>query len=241
MSSLWMEITIIDRNLLEKYSSIGKLQRIILCIYRFIENSENKTNKRTGVLTPCELEALMRTIIRFTQFSEFGAEINDLQQRGSLSPQRKFLPSNPFLGDQGLLRIGGWLAHSELLENQKHPIALPAKHHITRLNIRKEHLRLHHAGPQATLYFIRKIYWSLNGCNVTRQIIHNCIACFRLKPRGIEYIIWDLPPERVSHSPIFKRRCRLEVCRKIRFDFRSDIRHGRMSIDGFLTFDRRSM
>ena len=96
VSSLCMKITIIDRNLLEKYSSIRKLQRVIACIYRFIENSKNKNNKRSGVITSSrELEAAMRTIIKLTQFSEFGAEFNDLQQRGSLSPQSKLVPLNP--------------------------------------------------------------------------------------------------------------------------------------------------
>ena len=147
MSSLCIKITIIDRNLLEKSSSIRKLQRIIACIYRFIENSKNKNNKRTGIITLCKLKAAMRNIIKLTQFSEFGAEFNDLQQRGSLSPQSELVPLNPFLDDQGLLRIGGRLAHSEQLGNQKHPIVLPANHHITHLIIREEHLILHHAGP----------------------------------------------------------------------------------------------
>ena len=38
VSSVCMKITIIDRNSFEKYSLIGKWQRIIACIYRFIEN-----------------------------------------------------------------------------------------------------------------------------------------------------------------------------------------------------------
>ena len=74
---------------------------------------------------------------------------------------------------------------------------------MTRLIIREEHLRLKHAGTQATLYSVRERYWPIDGRNVTRQIIHKCVRCFRAKPRGVDYIMGNLPQERVTSSRPF--------------------------------------
>ncbi|XP_033228808.1 uncharacterized protein LOC117180418 [Belonocnema kinseyi] len=53
------------------------------------------------------------------------------------------------------------------------------------------------AGSQATLYGIRDKYWPIDGRLVTRQIIRQCITCFRAKPRGVNYIIGNLPENRL--------------------------------------------
>ncbi|XP_033213946.1 uncharacterized protein LOC117171010 [Belonocnema kinseyi] len=120
-----------------------------------------------------------------------------------LDSQSKLIPLNPFLDSQGILRVGGRLSHSSLPEEQRHPALLPPSHHITRLLIREEHLRLKHAGTQATLYSIRENYWRINGRNVIRQVIRQCIPCFRAKPRGADYLMGNLPLERVSFSGSF--------------------------------------
>ena len=85
----------------------------------------------------------------------------------------RVIPLNPFIDNQGILRVGGRLTHSELPEEQKHPILLPASHHTTRLVIRDEHFRLKHAGTQASLYSVRENYWPFDGRNVTRKIIYD--------------------------------------------------------------------
>ena len=35
------------------------------------------------------------------------------------------------------------------------------------------------------------------------MIIHKCVRCFRAKPRGVDYLIGDLPQERVTYSRPF--------------------------------------
>lgn len=59
-------------------------------------------------------------------------------------------------------------------------------------------MRLKHAGVQTTIYSIREKYWPINARNVARKVIHNCITCFRAKPREDNYIMGDLPRERVT-------------------------------------------
>lgn len=202
VSSICLKLTLMGTDILEKYSSIIKLQRIIAYVFRYINNAKNKERKTTGPLVLNELETSLSTIMKLTQFTEFEKEIKCLEKGTSLSPQSKLLTINPFLDSKGILRVGGRLAHSELLDKQKHPILLPYNHHITRVIIQNEHVRLHHAGTQATLYSIR-VYWPIKGRNLTRNIIKKCIPCLRVKPRPMKQFMGNLPADRVSISRPF--------------------------------------
>lgn len=136
------------------------------------------------------------------QASAFSTEINRLQKGTLLQGDSKLITLSPFIDNHGILRVGGRLARSNLPGEQQHPMLLPQNHHITHLLIREEHIRLKHAGTQATLYAIRQIYWILNGRNTTRKIIHQCVTCFRAKPRQASHTMGQLPDYRLtSHRP----------------------------------------
>ena len=105
--------------------------------------------------------------------------------------------------DQGIIRVGGRLERANILYAKKHPIVLPRGHYITKLIIREEHIAKKHAGTQATLYGVREFFWPIDGRDVTRHVIHNCIRCFRAKLRGIEHIMGNLPEKRISFSRPF--------------------------------------
>ncbi|XP_033214067.1 uncharacterized protein LOC117171123 [Belonocnema kinseyi] len=169
-AAIHVKVVLERKKLLEKYSSMTKLQRHIAYLLRFIHSLKNKTNQYIGPIAEAELDASTRRIIQLTQSTEFSIEIS-----------------------HGILGVGGRLVHSDLFYDQKHPILLPSNHHITRLIIREEHLRLKHSGTQATLYSVREHYWPLDGHNVTCQIIHQCVPCFRAKPRSVDYMVGDLP------------------------------------------------
>ena len=116
------------------------------------------------------------------------------------------LSLNPFL-ENGILKFGARLQYAHLPDNQKHPIVLPKNLHVTRLIIREEHLRKMHAGTQTTLYGIREKYWPISGRNLTRHIIRQCVTCFRAKPRGVEYIMGNLPEHRLQSNRPFLNVC----------------------------------
>lgn len=103
----------------------------------------------------------------------------------------------------GILRVGGRLNKSALKFESKHPIILPAKHHLTALIIRHEHIVNLHAGPQLVLSAIRRQYWPLNGKRVVRNEIRKCINCFRAAPITVSQKMGDLPVERVTPSRPF--------------------------------------
>ena len=106
-----------------------------------------------------------------------------------LDHKSRLIPLKPFLDKFGILRVGDSLTGSRLPEEQKHQILLPPNHHITRFIILEEHKMLKPAGTHATLYSLRELFWPLNGRNITRLIIHQCVRYFRAKPREDDYII----------------------------------------------------
>ncbi|XP_033217077.1 uncharacterized protein LOC117172897 [Belonocnema kinseyi] len=119
------------------------------------------------------------------------------------NPQSDSIVYTVKLPDQGVIKVGGRLQNANIAPSQKHPIVLPRNHHVTNLIIREEHIKLKHAGAQATLYGVREQYWPIDGQNVTRHIIHKCVKCFRAKPRGIDHIMGNLPEKRLCYSRPF--------------------------------------
>ncbi|CAK9809183.1 hypothetical protein ANTQUA_LOCUS5922, partial [Anthophora quadrimaculata] len=198
-----IQLNVIDDKLVKNCGSFKRLKRVFGYVLRFIHNLKPQAKKLTGPLTVSEIEAANEKIILITQSVAFSKEIQSLKDGGRIISNTRLIPLKPFLDKQGILRIGGRLIHSELSEEQRHQVLLPANHHVTRLIIREEHERLKHAGPQATLYSVREYFWPLDGRNTTRKIVHNCIRCFRAKPRGVDYVMGNLPQEHVSYSRPF--------------------------------------
>ncbi|XP_078051718.1 uncharacterized protein LOC144477857, partial [Augochlora pura] len=146
-----------DTSILNRYSSWGKLIRIIARCLRWRPGKITK-----GSLTVRELSRAKITIIRMAQHQHFDEAIRALDRRNNHKLTHQLAKLNPFLDQDGILRVGGRLENSALTFSQKHPIILP-KDHITTCIILNEHLNLLHAGTQQTLYSLRRQYWPIDG------------------------------------------------------------------------------
>ncbi|XP_033220888.1 uncharacterized protein LOC117175287 [Belonocnema kinseyi] len=85
-----------------------------------------------------------------------------------------------------IIKVGGRLANANVLDSHKHPIVLPKHHHISKIIIRDEHIDRMHAGVNATLYGVRETFWPIDGRNTVRDVVRQCIRCFRAKPSVYE-------------------------------------------------------
>lgn len=71
---------------------------------------------------------------------------------------------DPFVDEDGILRVGGRLRRSALDFVEKHPAVLPKKHHLSELVIRHYHESTHHQGRLITHGAIRQAgYWVISG------------------------------------------------------------------------------
>ncbi|GFY25261.1 uncharacterized protein TNCV_2483811 [Trichonephila clavipes] len=67
------------------------------------------------------------------------------------------------------------------------------------------HKRHLHVGPQTLLSIVRQRFWPLNGRNMCRKLVNNCIICFKAKPVTCSQIMGQLPAERISQSFPFNK------------------------------------
>lgn len=202
-SQIHTYLAIQSLDLVNKYSSFVKLQRVTAYILRFKVNCQTRKQDRLiGPLTPQELESATLALIYLVQHESFAEEIKGLERSGSVSKKSKILALNPFY-DKEIIRVGGRLKHSQFEFSKKHPALLPPNHHLSVLLAENEHKRLLHAGPQTVLASLREKFWIVSGRNLIKKITRRCTRCLRFNPSDIKYIMSDLPKERITPARAF--------------------------------------
>ncbi|XP_011858918.1 PREDICTED: uncharacterized protein LOC105556434 [Vollenhovia emeryi] len=187
-------ITPRDPDIFKRYSSYSKLRRIIAYCFRF-----HPLNKCKGNLTVEEIETAEVKILRIIQSSQFSEEIKGLKSKG-VTNRNRIANLNPFLDNDGLIRVGGRLRKANLSYSQRYPILLPSRHYLTDCIIREIHETRHHTGILGTLYNIRQKFWILDGRNQVRKIVHSCVRCYRFNNDTIKYKMGNLPQVRVREA-----------------------------------------
>ncbi|KAG5882549.1 hypothetical protein JTB14_007156 [Gonioctena quinquepunctata] len=143
-------------------------------------------------------------VLRNLQSQYFSKEISELRSTKPIS-DKAILALNPFLNEQDLICVGGRLRHADVPEPQKHPILLPAKNSVVSLLLKREHIRLGHAGAQTVWANVRLQYWPLNGIREVKRVIHECMICSRFRAVAAKQIMSDLPPDRVTLSRLLRK------------------------------------
>lgn len=192
-----------DQFPIEKFSNFIHLKRVTAYCLRFSFNCKNRQNRKVSSLTTSELNYSLHCLIRASQSQTFAGEIHELKTKTKITSKSHILGLNPFLDDQGILRVGGRLQLSKFDYNKKHPILLSAKHTFTKLLFMHEHTRLMHAGPLLLLSSIREHFWPLSGRNLAKKVVHECVRCFRTNPKQTNPIMGVLPSSRVEPMPAF--------------------------------------
>ncbi|XP_048582064.1 uncharacterized protein LOC125561767 [Nematostella vectensis] len=144
-----------------RFSTLKSLQRGIATLIVKVKNFKNKRDTRTTrantlshrprvqgkqqkrrAPTVEELDQALRVIIRTTQREAFSAELKGANTdpenpRETKKHAKKALRGSPlyrldpFLDSDGILRVGGRLRRAEMNYEQKHPVLLPRKHHVS--------------------------------------------------------------------------------------------------------------
>ena len=112
---------------------------------------------------------------------------------------------DPFLDNEGILRVGGRLHKATTPFDEKHPAIIPKSSHITTLLIRQVHGEVQrHQGRGMTHNAIRQAgYCIINGRSAMFKLIAKCVNCRKLRgATGVQKMA-ILPEERVKPSPPF--------------------------------------
>jgi len=138
-----------------------------------------------------------------TQQTTFEQELEDLTTLQEVAANSAIKTLHPFIDKEGLIRVGGRLQQSTLPYQTIHQIILPTNHHLTKLIVLAEHMRLLHAGPQLLIASLREKYWIPRIKNVVKTIIHQCFICYKLKAQATQQLMGQLPSSRVQPSRPF--------------------------------------
>ncbi|XP_039315361.1 uncharacterized protein LOC105205344 [Solenopsis invicta] len=160
-------------------------------------------NRHIGTLKTTELNEAETRVLKLLQSTQFSNEIKLLRENKQLPSNSKIVKLNPFLDNDGLIRVGGRLRLSHLTFPQKHPVLLPSRHNLVDSIIREIHTRQHHTGIQTTLYNLRQKFWLLDGKNQVRKVVRACTRCFRFRASTTEYKMGNLPTVRVREATPF--------------------------------------
>lgn len=93
----------------------------------------------------------------------------------------------------GLIRVGGRLCRSAPPTEEKHPVILPNRSHVTKFVIRYVHEQVGHRGRNHTLLKLKQKFWIPHTDAAVRKVIRNCITCQHLNALKGEQWMSDLP------------------------------------------------
>lgn len=190
--------------LLDRYSCYWKLLRITAYCVRFIRNCQRRRRPSTTPrVTVIELQEAKHVLVRCVQQEPFAAEIKALANHRVVPAQSRLKLLNPFLDQQGILRVGGRLKLAGESYAVRHPMILPSSHSFSRQVAVAYHQISLHSGPRMTLAQIRQEFWPLNGKALANFTFRNCIRCFRSNPVPISQPPGQLPKSRIAPSRAF--------------------------------------
>lgn len=184
------------------HSSLFVLVRRVAWIRRFIHNCRRPEEVRSGNINHIEHQEAMLSLVRLAQNESFPEEISALQRGNQVKPSSPIHKLWPILVE-GVLRVGGRLSEAPVSSTRKHPAILCYRHPLSKLIVVDYHLRLFHAGQQLLTSSVREKYWPTQIRRLANTIIHECVSCFRNKPKVLDQLMANLPSERVSPAPPF--------------------------------------
>ncbi|KRZ08573.1 hypothetical protein T4B_14298 [Trichinella pseudospiralis] len=186
----------------EKFRNFEKVLRLTAYCYRFVSNCKTlPERRRLRELTSEEMITAEKYWLKIVQRNEFHDEIQILQNGRPLPKENRLKTLDPFLDEDGFLRVGGRLRFSDLDYEMKYPIIiLPKKHHVVNLIIDRAHSNTLHAGNNQTLTTLRQNFWILNGRAAVKGVLRNCVICKKQETRPFEQKMADLPKMRTSET-----------------------------------------
>lgn len=145
-------------DIINRYFSLIQLKQVVATYIRFVTNcklSKSKSLLIHGPLTVDELQRAMIVLTKIHQLKAFQCELRNLQRDKAVEPHSKILSLNPFLDQNGLLRVGGRLKNAPLSYSQRHYILLSSHDALTDLIIRDQHLIFTQVLKRCWQYFVK--------------------------------------------------------------------------------------
>lgn len=176
------------------FSSYSRCIRLVAWIQRFVRNCRHKDIRRSGDLSPDELESAERCLLRMVQGDFFQDPASEAKVRNLIL----------YPDDSGLRRLKTRISNRPDSADFCCPILLPARNEIVERLIFEYHKKHCHAGAQTLLSILRERFWILGGKKFLRKVISRCIPCQRFNSQRLEEDSPALPVDRVRNASVFE-------------------------------------
>ena len=154
-----------------KYSKWTKLKSVIAWLLRFRNNlqrsrSENAQNRcfrkeNSKTIQPLSVEELHEAeiqIVKFLQRKYFSDELQSLSTSKTVKESSRLVSLDPFLDNNGIIRVGLRLNYAPIKFSRKHQILIPHNSNVAALLIDYFHTTLGHVGRLHVLSMLREKY-----------------------------------------------------------------------------------
>lgn len=188
----------------ERFSNYHRLCRTAAWMLRFRWNTlceRRKKQRVKGELSATEVNDGMKILCRTVQQEVYVREYSTLLRGKQLDRTSSIFVLNPYIDDDGLLRIHGRTdaaADTYLTQDARRPILLPRHHHFTMLMVRSHHERLAHQLTEATIAAIRQTFWVPQVRVLVRSVQQACQKCRYRKASPEAPAQGQLPPDRIT-------------------------------------------
>ena len=131
-------------------------------------------------LSAKELQEAKTVVLEAVQRERYGKEMEALKKGKRLQKKGPIYQLEPFIGEDGLIHVGGRLDHAPLTPVCRYPTLLPRDHGITEMIIWEVHEGLAgHSGREHTLAMLRQEYWVPSCRRLLDKVIKTCVICKR--------------------------------------------------------------
>ena len=183
-----------------------------------VTRSMAEVGKSVLRVTSPELQEAETTIIRCLQYEHFHEELQILcnlnvtdgetnrgqarRRNQALQKSSSLYKLDPFVDQDGLIRVGGRIRRANVPIDMKQPVINPRKGHLTKLLIRHHHLKVNHISkPHNELH--QSGYWLIGGSSAVSRFISSCVTCRRLRRPTEQQKMACLPEDRLERAPPF--------------------------------------
>ena len=187
-------LTIIDL-LEQRISSWDKWKRVLAIVLRFIAKCKKEDTHDDLCIE--DIQNAERLLIKMIQTKYLANHIAKVREQKA--PESKAIAKlNPFIDQDGILRVGGRLGNCALIK-LRHPCILPKKCISTDIIISWHHRKVNHLGRTTTTNELRSNgFWVLNITSQVSRILKNCFRCRLYRGKVGEQLMSELPAKRTE-------------------------------------------
>jgi len=181
-----------ETDILNDFSTWNKMKRIAVLLRRW----KLGDRPRNSPSTLEELRLAEERLLKMHQQAEFPELIGILSEK-ELPHTHRLIKLQPFMGEDGLLRVRSRLRSASHLDyDTRYPILL-ARSHLAEVILRHLHEELFHVGGRGTLLAaLQRRFWLVDGGAACRRILEACVPC--------KHVLARPKPQRMGALPDFR-------------------------------------